>query len=164
MSGLPQLYSKQRAPRAHLAGVTPAVLRFPDGRRTSGQLQVLSTTGGLLSLSDPLDQGSQVKLMFLTGAGSVLGGAEMLSPVAGTLQPFRFTSLADDDQRRLGATIRASLPQDDVEPQWIEKFRAASVHRNSTQKRLAKLLVGAVGLVTLCVAGAIYLLRLQVLK
>jgi len=162
MSCLPQLYSKMRAPRAHLAGVTPAVLRFADGRRTSGNLQVLSVTGGLLSLSDPLVQGSQVKLMFLTGAGSVLGGAEMLSPVAGTLQPFRFTSLAADDQRRLGATIQASLPQDNAEPLWIEKFRAASVHQNATQKWLLRLFVGAVTLLGL--AGAIYLLRLQVLK
>jgi hypothetical protein len=162
MSCLPQLYSKQRAPRALLTGVTPAVLRFPDGRRTAGKLQVLSVTGGLLSLSDPLLQGSQVKLMFLTGAGSILGGAEMLSPVNGTLQPFRFTSIAADDQRRLGATIQAALPHDSTEPQWIEKLRAASGHRNTTRTWLLKLLKGAVGLVSL--ASAIYLLRLQVLR
>ncbi len=40
--------------------------------------------------------------MFLTGAGSVLGGAEMLRPVTNALQPFRFISLAAEDHRRLG--------------------------------------------------------------
>jgi hypothetical protein len=164
MSSLPQLHSQQRAPRAHLAGVTPAVLRFQDGRRTSGRLQLLSLTGGLLSLSNLLVQGSQVKLMFLTGTGAVLGGAEMLSPVTSTLQPFRFISLTADDQRRLGATIQASLYQDNAEQQWIEKFRAASVHGNGPRRRLFKLVIGAVGLAALGLASAVYLLHFHLLK
>jgi hypothetical protein len=164
MGSLPQLHRQQRAPRARLAGVTPAVLRFQDGQRTSGKLQVLSLTGGLLSLSNPLTQGSQVRLMVLTGAGSVLGGAEMLTPVTSTLQPFRFISLASDDRRRLGATIQAALLSDNREPQWIAKLRAASVRQKTAWTPRFKLLVGAVSLVAAGLAGATYLLHLQWLR
>jgi hypothetical protein len=108
MNVSPPLLTTQRAPRARLNEIIPAVLRFQDGRRLPSQLQVVSCTGGLLSVPSAVAQGSQVKLMFLTGAGSVLGGAEMLSPLSSTLQPFRFISLAQDDQRRLGAVIQAS--------------------------------------------------------
>jgi hypothetical protein len=157
MSSLPQ-----RAPRVHLAGTTPAVLRFPDGRRASGKLQVVSLTGGLLSLSSPVVQGSQVKLMFVTRAGSVLGGAEMLSPLSSDLQPFRFISLAAGDQRRLGATIPAS-PHQQLEEQWIEKFRAASANRQQPRKLLFRL-VGALGLFGLALASTIYLFQFHWLK
>ncbi len=160
MSSLPQPYAKLRAPRAHLDGVTPAVLRLPDGQRASGRLQVLSTGGGLLALPNPLLQGSQVKLMFLTGAGSVLGGVEMLSPLNGTQQPFRFTSLATDDRRRIRATIDLTLPQNNAESLWIEKLRAAGANRDVSRKRFVKVFAGLAGLITLgLAAGAIYLLR-----
>ncbi len=111
----------QRAPRVYLDTVTPAVLRFQDGQRTSGTLHVVSLTGGLLSLGSPLSQGSQVKLMFLTRTGSILGGAEMLPPLTSDLQPFRFVSLDLTDRRRLGATIQESL-QLTSEQQWIESL------------------------------------------
>ena len=115
-----------RWPRAHLDGNNPIVLRFPNGQRTCADLRVISLTGGLLSLSQPVVQGSQVKLMFLTGSGSVLGGAEMLRPVTNALQPFRFVSLTADDNRRLGTLIRERSPQNKSEEVWIEKLRAAS--------------------------------------
>jgi len=148
----------QRAPRVHLDGATPAVLRFQDGQRTSGKLHVVSLTGGLLSLSNPVVQGSQVKLMFLTRTGSVLGGAEMLSPVSSDLQPFRFISLAATDQRRLGATIQASL-QPDFEQRWIEKLRAASAQRHQPRKQMLKLAIATVGPAVLGWASAICLLH-----
>jgi hypothetical protein len=133
------------------------VLRFADGRRASGKLQVVSLTGGLLSLSNPVVQGSQVKLMFLTRAGSVLGGAEMLSPVSSDLQPFRFVSLASADQRRLGATVQPAQQQP-PEEQWIEKFRAASANRTQPRKQLFKL-ASAIGLVAVALASTLFLLN-----
>jgi hypothetical protein len=153
----------QRAPRVYLEAATPAVLRFQDGQRTSGTLHVVSLTGGLLSLSNPLLQGSQVKLMFLTRTGSILGGAEMLSPLDSDLQPFRFVSLAATDRHRLGATIQESLQQNN-DQQWIEKFRAASSDRNRSRRHPFKLLVRAVGLAALAVPVAMYLLHFHWLK
>lgn len=157
MSCLPQ-----RAPRVHLAGTTPAVLRFEDGQRAAGKLQIVSLTGGLLSLPNPVSQGSQVKLMFLTRTGSVLGGAEMLSPVSSDLQPFRFVSLTPTDRLRLGATIKASL-HEDADDQWIEKFRAA-YGEPARSRKFVKRVFGAVGLAALGLVSTVLLLYLHLVK
>jgi hypothetical protein len=77
MTYFPPSQTSRRAPRTWFAETTPAVLRCLDGHRVRGKLQVISLTGGLLWLSKPLGQGCQVKLMFLTRTGSVLGVAEM---------------------------------------------------------------------------------------
>src|SRR5580693_9169027 len=108
MAYLPQTPPNRRAARAWLAGCTPAVLRFKDGRCTPGKLQVVSLTGGLLCLSNLLGQGSRVKLMFLTHSGPVLGAAEMLSPISWIQQPFRFLVLDECDKSKLRAAIRSS--------------------------------------------------------
>jgi hypothetical protein len=110
MPFLPQVHAQRRAPRVRFEETTPVVLRYPDGRRFSGELQVISVTGGLLNVRPPLQQGSVVKLMFLAKTGSVLGSAQMLTPVAWNQQPFRFIALHDDDQMRLHAAIQSSLP------------------------------------------------------
>ena len=112
MAYFPQPPMPRRPDRARFADTIPAVLRFPDGQRTSGTLRVVSVTGGLLSLSRPIRQGSVAKLMFLTSAGSILGSAEMLSPVSWELQPFRFVGLPDTDYSRLRAAIRSCLEHD----------------------------------------------------
>jgi len=124
MAFLPQPHAKQRSPRAHLADITPAVLRLQNGWRVPGKLQVISVTGGLLRLSKPLSKGCQVKVMFVTQAGPVLGAAEMLSPVPSGLQPFRFTTLCEEDRSRVQAVIRSSTDQNCSHYQQIEKYRA----------------------------------------
>lgn len=62
--------------------------------------------------------------MFLTGGGSVLGAAEMLSPVHWGLQPFKFVRLYDDDEVRLQTAIQLSLDQNRRDRGQIEKHRA----------------------------------------
>jgi hypothetical protein len=157
MSGSPQSRPPWRCPRAHLDGNNPIVLRFPNGQRMGANLQVLSVTGGLLSLSKSVDQGSQVRLMFLTEAGSVLGRAEMLPPVSDRLQPFRFISLPVDERRRVGALI-GEWSQDKSELPWIEKLRAASARQNQPSLWRFKL-TGVIGLLTIGLAIAAYLLH-----
>jgi hypothetical protein len=164
MSTLPQLQSKPRSPRLRLENNTPAVLRFQDGQRISGELQVISMTGGLLHLPSPLMQGSLVKLMFVTQAGSVLGGAEMLKPVSKTQQPFRFISLTQPDRRKLESIIPVSVYQDITEPEWMKKLRAASEHRYEPRKPISKLALVAVCLATLGLAGAMYFNHIPLLK
>jgi hypothetical protein len=164
MDGLSQLHAQLRAPRINLADITPAVLRFEDGQRASGKLQVLSVNGGLLSLPNPIDRGSQVKVMFLTHSGPVLGAAEMLSPLTSTQQPFRFVSLPVDDRRRLGAAIQSSLNlkvanQDAAEQKWMEKLRAASNHEGRPHRWLLKLAAGAVALGLLGLGCAVLFAR-----
>jgi hypothetical protein len=151
-------------PRLRLDGGAPAVLRFQGGERVAGELQVVSLSGGLLSLPNPLAQGSQVKLMFVIEAGSVMAGAEMLSPVTKTLQPFRFVSLPMQDRRRLESVIPVSVYQDITEPDWMKKLRAVSERRYTPPPRKFKLAVAAVGLLTVGLAGAVCLRYFPLLK
>jgi hypothetical protein len=123
MAYFPPQRAALRAPRTSFAETTPAVVRSRDGCR-KGKLQIVSLTGGLLCLSRPLDQGSQVKLMFLTCSGSVLGAVEMLSPISWSLQPFKFLKLYDDDERRLQAAIQSSLDHSRHRYGQMEWYRA----------------------------------------
>ena len=75
-------------------------------------------------MSKPIYQGARVKLMFLTRKGSVLGAAEMLSPIHWGLQPFKFTRLHDDDEERLQAAIQSSMDQNRRSHAQLERFRA----------------------------------------
>jgi hypothetical protein len=162
MSSSPQSHPPWRYPRAYLDGNNPIVLRFPNGQRIGANLQVISVTGGLLSLSKSVDQGSRIRLMFLTEAGSVFGGAEMLPPVSDRLQPFRFISLPAHDQRRLGALI-GEWSQNKSELAWIEKLRAASAQHNEPSFWRFKL-AGVIGLLTIGLAIAAYMLRFGLFK
>jgi hypothetical protein len=116
--------ARNRAPRAAFPEITHAVVRCENGSRVLGRLQIISTTGGLLGLDKPLNQGSRVKLMFLTGKGSVFGAAEMLPPISWIQQPFKFTKLHNDDQERLKAAIQVSLNQSRQDVGQMERFRA----------------------------------------
>jgi hypothetical protein len=62
--------------------------------------------------------------MFLTGSGSVLGVAEMLSPISWSLQPFKFVGLYNDDQQRLKMAIQSSLDQNRRDHRQMERHRA----------------------------------------
>jgi hypothetical protein len=116
-----------RYPRVRLEDAAPAILRAPDGHQQRGKLEVLSLSGGLLSMSSMFLQGSRLKLMFMTQAGPVLGSVEMLSPVSSERQPFRFIALEKADQGRLRAMVQSFLPA--VQDAWIEKYRAAMAKR-----------------------------------
>jgi len=151
-----------RYPRAHLDGNNPVVLRFTNGQRLGAKLRVLSVTGGLLSLSKSIDQGSRVRLMFVTETGSVLAGAEMLLPISDALQPFRFISLSTDDQRHITALIGETF-QSKSEMAWIAKLRAASAQQQEPADWWFKL-VGVTGLITVGSAIAAYLLRFGPLR
>jgi len=167
MNALPQLQTRPRPPRLHLQqGSTPAVLRRQNGESVSAELQVVSLTGGLLSVPKPLANGSTVKLMFVTTAGSVLGGAQMLSPVTNNLQPFRFLTLAQRDRRTLESVIPVSVYQDITEPAWMKKLRAASDRRYEPRRprRFTIAVAGVAALIALGLMGGMYLRHFQLLK
>jgi len=140
-----------------LSDITPAVLRFEDGHRTQGQLEVISLTGGILSLAKPVVGQSRVKLMFVTPTGPVLGTAEMLKPVSWTQQPFRFVGLEGDDQRRLQDSIQSSFGQVSKDQEWIDKYRAALDQRHPPRRHLFSSRLAAFSLAILSLGSAIYL-------
>jgi hypothetical protein len=150
----------RRAPRLNLSDLTPAVLRFEDGHRTQGQLEVISLTGGILGLPKPVGRESRVKLMFVTPTGPVLGTAEMLKPVSWTQQPFRFVGLEQDDQRRLQESIQSSFGQVSKDQEWIDKYRAALDQQPPSRRRLFSSRLAALTLAVLSLGSAIYLFSL----
>lgn len=115
----PQTEFRERAQRVGFEEKTPVVVRFPGGVRCSAQLQVISVTGGLLCLQRPVQPGAVGKLMFLTNKGCIVGDAQMLTPVAWDRQPFKFTTLLEQDHYRLQTIIKRQLSSGHrkVEPQ-----------------------------------------------
>ena len=112
MTHFPQVHPQRRAPRIQLGGSVLAQVILEDGRRAKAKLQTVSVTGGLLRLARSLGQGDFVEVAFQTQSGAVRGMAEMLTPVRastdGSLQPFRFVALGDDDHRALRMVVDAA--------------------------------------------------------
>ena len=111
MTHFPQPHPQRRATRIHLGGSISALVLLEDGARAKGKLQTLSATGGLLRIARALAQGDFVEIAFQTQSGPVRGMAEMLVPMRsvmdGTLQPFRFVALGDDDHRNLRMVVES---------------------------------------------------------
>jgi len=110
MAPSPNLYSHQRAPRAKLAGSILVLIELENQRQLRAKLNQLSIHGGLLQLAEPLAEQVLMRLMFHLGSTTVRAQAETISPVwatNGCLQPFRFTDLGEDDQRRLDADLQS---------------------------------------------------------
>jgi hypothetical protein len=157
------MYANRRAARFRLAETTPAVLEFQDSSTTPCELQIISRTGGVLSLAKVLDQGSAGTLMFRTHKGLVFATAEMLPPLSGTHQPFHFVDLKEDDERTLLAAFQSGLYRNVLEEEWIEEFRAAIVNWNPPRRRhLFRPVLAAATLATLCFS-VIYILSAHLL-
>ena len=136
MNALPHSPTQGRSPRMKLGSATTVVLRFTDGRRSQGELQVLSLTGGLLTLEKPAAPGALVTVMFLLQNGAVIGAAEMLRPVSWSAQPFRFLALGPNEQRRLRSAIEATTGSAaELDDEWIERYRA-NLDRHKPKRRL----------------------------
>lgn len=116
MTHFPQPNPQRRAPRVRLENAAPVLLMLEDGQRAKGRLQTLSVTGGLLRLPKALEHGDFVEVSFQTQSGTVHGMAEMLNPTRsvpdGTLQPFRFIALADDDHRTVRMLVDSASDRD----------------------------------------------------
>ena len=109
MTHFPQPHPSRRAARVQLGESVQAAIRLEDGRHAKAKLQTISATGGLLQVSNSLDQGDFVEVAFQTQSDPVRAMAEILTPMrktsSGVLQPFRFVALEDDDNRRLRTSL-----------------------------------------------------------
>jgi hypothetical protein len=164
MEGLPQVFAPQRAARVRLATPTPAVLRYQDGSRVAGNLQVISAAGGMLSLPQPVDPNIRATLMFLSDWGPVLGSAEMLSPLSANQQAFRFVDLDQKNRRNLQLGIQSRLDRDSAQDRWIEKYRSALAHTPPPRKRTLKIILSSLAFGMLVVAGVAYVFHFGLLK
>jgi len=164
MTTLPPVLASRRATRIHLANSTPVVLRCQDGSRVAGNLQVISVAGGMLRLSQPLDPNTRASLMFVSDGGSVLGKAEMLSPLSRTQQAFRFVALDQNNQRNLQIGIQSHLNQISDDERWIAKYRSALTHREPSRRITLKIVFGSVAFGILVVISAAYFFHFELLK
>lgn len=102
----------ERPPRVKLAGTVLILLLLENGRQLRARLHQLSTTGGLISLDKPLDEGIKVELAFHVGKSTVRGKARVLFPMwatQGCLQPFKFDELPEEDLRKLAGDLHNLL-------------------------------------------------------
>ena len=104
MTHFPQPNSAKRATRVKFGGSILVTIRSEASGAARAKLQLLSNTGGLFVLANPLEAGDFV-VTFQTSQGAVRGMAEILQPTRkstfGCLQPFRFVALDDEDHARL---------------------------------------------------------------
>ncbi len=86
--------------------------RLENGRQLRGKLHQLSTTGGLLQLEKPLDEGIKVEVIFHVGNSTVRSKAKMLFPMwatQGYLQPFEFDELNESERSQLQSNLQKLL-------------------------------------------------------
>jgi len=111
MTYFPQPNPAQRARRVRLPGSVVVEVRSKGSQPVRAKLHVLSVTGGLLVLSEALEQGDFVEVAFQTSHGAIRGMAELLparsKSKSGCLQPFRFVALEDEDHTRLLTTLQS---------------------------------------------------------
>ena len=108
----PQKRTRTRAPRVKLGGTVLSLMRLENGRELRGRLHALSTTGGLLQVDNPLNEGIKVVLVFHVGQITIRAKARMLFPMwatHGCLQPFQFDGLKEEDVRKLQANLQTLL-------------------------------------------------------
>ena len=114
MSHFLQRKPPRRAPRANLHGTVLAVIRLENGRQLTCRLQQLSITGGVLDLPAYLEERTWVDLTIYLSTGPVRSTAEMMFPMNVTKdyrQPFRFTSLGEDELHAVDREVSELLRQ-----------------------------------------------------
>ncbi len=160
-----QLNANRRPPRFRLTQKTPTVLQFQGSTVTAGELQVISRTGGLLSLSTLLEPGSVVRLVFPTHRSSVSGTVEMLRPVAWNSQPFRYVDLEMEEQDRMYRAFQSGLYRNLEEEAWIEEFRVVAANWTPPRRRhFLKPLLAAATVATLCLGSLLYVLSAHLIR
>lgn len=114
MSHFLQRRPPRRAPRVSLRGMISAVIRLENGRQLSCRLQQLSITGGLLELPNYLEERAWVSVTIYLSSGLVRATAEMMFPMRGGmgyLQPFRFTTLSEEELHAVDREVTELLKQ-----------------------------------------------------
>jgi hypothetical protein len=131
----------------------------------TGNLQVISTAGGMLCLPRPLDPNIRASLMFLSDGGPVLARAEMLRPLSSTQQAFRFVALDQKNRRNLQLGIESRLNQDSAPERWIAKYRSALLHNRPRPRRgILKVVLRSVALGMLVIVGVACVFHFGLLK
>jgi hypothetical protein len=105
----------KRSPRLTLRDIVPVTIQLENGRQLSARLTQVSIAGGLLELSNYVEERTKVGLVFQVGFAFVHPSAQMLFPMRGGglgyVQPFRVTLMAEEERHRLQMEIIELLKQ-----------------------------------------------------
>jgi hypothetical protein len=105
----------QRSPRLTLRDIVPVTIQLENDRQLSARLIQVSIAGGLLELSNYVEERTKVSLIFQVGFAFVHPNVQMLFPMRGGglgyVQPFRVTSMAEEERHRLQMEIIELLKQ-----------------------------------------------------
>lgn len=107
-------FRQLRAPRINLRGSVSVIVQLENRRHFTAKLHQLSITGGMLELSDYINERTKISLAFEIESGLLQGKAETFFPLRagmGFMQPFRFTFFAAGTRQTLERKINALLPQ-----------------------------------------------------
>ena len=105
---------RPRAPRVLLPECVFVIIQLENKRKIPAKLLRISLTGGLLDLAFFVEERLSVALTLPIGSGIVHARAEMLFPMRtmpGYLQPFRFTSIREEQLHILDREITALFKQ-----------------------------------------------------
>jgi hypothetical protein len=119
----------QRSPRVRLVGSVLALVQLNDGQHVRGRLHQLSANGGVLQVPDALGSGTPIQLIFHVRSTTLHTSAEMLDPMwstSGNLQPFRFTSLSEQERGSLTKDIGTLLHNARLRAYQANAFRRFS--------------------------------------
>jgi hypothetical protein len=127
----------KRAPRVKLGGSVLFLARLENGRQLHGKLHQLSTSGGVLQVEKPLDEGIKVEVIFHVGNGTVRSKARMLFPMwatQGYLQPFEFDGLSEPERGQLQDNLEKLLKSPAAEAVMIveENLEAVSTPESTS--------------------------------
>jgi len=107
MAHFPNPHNTVRAPRVRVTGGKP--IKFSLGNKhVPAVLEILSVTGGRVSMPKGLRPGTLAEAYMATSAGPFSGVVELLGmrPEGKTVaQAFRFLALSDNDYSRLTDTL-----------------------------------------------------------
>ena len=107
-------FRQVRAPRINLRGSVSVMVQLENGRHLSAKLHQVSITGGMLELSDYVNERTKISVAFQLESGLLQGKAETFFPLrggAGFMQPFRFTFFAPGTRKTLEREVNSRLPQ-----------------------------------------------------
>jgi hypothetical protein len=109
MAQFPKADSSRRATRVRMLQALTVRIPQVGAGPVVGVLQTLSRTGGRARLRTGFKQGDLVEVEVRTPKGALRALVEMLAPQCddeGTLQPFRFVGLEDEQHQRLLEVLR----------------------------------------------------------
>jgi len=106
MAHFPHPHASSRAPRVCVATSISFSL---EGKQIQGTLQIVSTTGGLARMAQPLKPGILAEISLHASAGQVSAVVQFLRPRRqghSFAQPFQFLAFGDDDYARFDRSLQ----------------------------------------------------------